>query len=515
MKTFLAYLIALLLIPSISFGAEGWFVSEQAEEDAERRRFQFSTISIDLGAADLQMETMTQRELRTQLTPGQKMPLLIAGSLPDSDIAVSPFVHNGQWLSSPEGIWSAIGWRADHQPVFASTYLQEQEALITPELSLSDATTIPLAINRSIPDAATLFTSELFTTILPKDPDAFWAVLMPRNVPNYLVQAVGIPSKPITLRPDWRVISGVDSVADALSEKIRRGQQIQISMNADSRWAHVQEAFGLGMPLVWNGRAVQAEDLVPEIVGEWDTSTPARPTLAFYPRDNKIQIIWSKSKMQPHASVSRMLMIRRCLEQGASHVLELATEAPPLLPQEMQSAALQTAARRLDGAIFSVAESPAEDLVNLCRLPGVVCRTANKGTRVEACIDGRWGESSFPDSMWQAPAADSQGRRMRPWVEVNLGARREVHAIDILNAQAAGFSQQFNTASISVTGRERDSGTWQKLGEIQENVEARISLKLKKPLVLQHVRFEILRPNSMSDDAMARIAELQIWGRNP
>lgn len=500
-----------LLMAAIAASAGAAVVTYSYDEQrVNQRLFVVNSASFDLGDPTLAIEALSPRQARTALNA--ELPEMAAGVAARSSQTISaPLMHEGQWLSLPDGLWSAVGWTADHRPVFASGWLGDDfPAQVS--LSLGRDDEIPVSLNAVRPGHAALFTDDYFESVLPADVEAFWALLVSGSDDSWFVKSIDLPRKPVLLNERQQVLSGSEDAENLLREHVHRGDVLRFKTRQNGLWAQVQEAVLLGLPLVWQSRQVTEEDLTAEARLFWDVDAPAAPVLAFLPRENRMLLIWSTSRMLPLTSLSRQDLIERLLELGASFACELPQAEEPVVAAASRNPGLARAQmNRLGGEILFIRQKASGAPVNLCRLEQVECNMDPGAVPAPQVIDGRWSEETFPDCAWQMPTA-AEPQPIRPSLVIDLKREYLVNSITIRHAESVGFSADFNTRHFKISGREGMTGSWDLIEEVHSNSLASTTHTLEKPERMRFVKIEILRADGNSEAGMARIAEISIWG---
>lgn len=88
-----------------------------------------------------------------------------------------------------------------------------------------------------------------------------------------------------------------------------------------------------------------------------------------------------------------------------------------------------------------------------------------------------------------------------------------VGALEIVNAEAVGFSPQFDLKHFRILGRAKKDAAWQLLKEKDaESPAARYLVPLDNAPILLEMRLQIVEPNFLPQGDVARISELIVWG---
>jgi len=219
--------------------------------------------------------------------------------------------------------------------------------------------------------------------------------------------------------------------------------------------------------------------------------------------------------------------------EGTTRLMEMVGS-----PQE----ALRMIVRRPDRRVGMAAEA-AEGRAFLIVAPGNPVLPAGDGERMErlaisfvhgsnqrqiantaaALFDGVSGERDDLSHFWAAPIPEDADRTPampgapRPalqWVEWRLLEPARVHALDLIHAEDAGFSPEFNLRAFRVLGRFDNRGAWVELAEVHhEEPLARERVRLSTDRPVESLRLEVLEPNFLPGGETARLVEIIPWGR--
>ncbi len=484
----------------------------------DRRDHYLHQARLDLSSPDQSIRVFSPRRFPRAKEECSGLELLVQPSV----TVQGPLIHEGKWAMQPANRWSAAGFSRGNDVLFASNFFSSSGQEFGADLITRRGKHLPISLNSTAESSvATLFTAELSNLIAPKDPSAFWAsfVLEPHQrsfatgAPTKMVVAkTEAPPQGFMLQDEEAVLLGFDSNADLLRQQIRHGDSVQVVINTPPEWQEVQEAIGLGLPLIWRGEAVQPNKLAEEVRPLAEPLAPSLPVLASFPRDHSLRVIWSLSRMQPQTAMTRRSLTNYLLNEGAEFAVEFASNATPIAVEasnpERSAALLNPAA----GPALAIMKKDDGEEVNLCRLAGATAFSGTMHLDAGACIDGRAGEAAWPDGCWSAPALDSDGDPLTPWIEIDLNRIGLVSRIEILHAGTCGFSPQFNTSSFRLLGKETPSDSFRELIKVGDNHEDRSEVILPKSLPLRFLRLEIIKVGAFATIPSARIAEIEAWG---
>jgi hypothetical protein len=161
----------------------------------------------------------------------------------------------------------------------------------------------------------------------------------------------------------------------------------------------------------------------------------------------------------------------------------------------------------------------------LARLrPGrVTGSNRNVGRNGPAALnDGIFSPSPGLDGHWAAPLPEGAslplpGTRAAAvplqWAEFSFPRAVTVHAVELLHAELAGFSPQFNLKGWRLLARDASSEPWMLLlTATTDEPVARERRLLDAPHVAREWRLEVLEPSHAEGGEVARLAEVVFWG---
>jgi hypothetical protein len=531
-----------------------FFETVEEREIVERRNYDLHAAEFDLFSTDWDVEAAMVGGALSQSARIEQMPQLegcllavgtdvFAGLSPSPQTGAEAFpygllIHEGRWIASPQGLFSAFGLTADHRPVFATNWLEgEPRSPLAVEVETQDGRRHPVAaVNRApAADSLTILTWEYSSEreFDPEDARARIAVLVPSggNAPA-APESVGGAGRTVeslvyktyagepvrAIGRDMTLVCGLGKAAEWIEQHLDRNARVKVHYRSPSPWSDVREGVGLGAPLIWEGRVVGPESLTAEARELWgDLSEPSGPALAYLPREKRLRVVWSESLRRPRESIGRRALVQRLFEAGARWAVEFAGPAdslPLFLNGEwIGREALNRQSPRAPTALLFRAADPEdkERWINLCRKGRVTTSSVSsfepRGSP-QAVVDSRYGPDTDQDHVWSAPVEpDAQ-----TWLEIDLQRRCNVFRLEIHHAESAGFSPHYNTAAFRIVGRPRDTGSWIVLDEIQDNESAKTIVDFPEPQSLLQLRLEIQEPSRFPNSPNARIAEVIAWG---
>lgn len=128
-----------------------------------------------------------------------------------------------------------------------------------------------------------------------------------------------------------------------------------------------------------------------------------------------------------------------------------------------------------------------------------------------AVLDRRINHGAELDYFWAAAGADERGAQ--PWLEIALTSVAQIHAIDLVHAQSAGFSPKFNLASFRILGREKNIDPWRVLATVEHDQPVERERLLLPGQTVSQIRIEVIQPNFYPESPTARLVELILWGK--
>lgn len=128
---------------------------------------------------------------------------------------------------------------------------------------------------------------------------------------------------------------------------------------------------------------------------------------------------------------------------------------------------------------------------------------------------GYWSAALPPGA--QLPLPGQRGSRdLLQWFEVSHGQPRLVGAVDLLHAEHAGFSPDFNLKSYRVFVRARRGDAWRLVRTVERDAPIRRErLVFDPPVLVEEWRVEVLEPNFLPGGETARLSEIVFWGPPP
>ncbi|CAN5448576.1 hypothetical protein BH09SUM1_BH09SUM1_06040 [soil metagenome] len=151
----------------------------------------------------------------------------------------------------------------------------------------------------------------------------------------------------------------------------------------------------------------------------------------------------------------------------------------------------------------------------ISRIAGVVM----DGTRREFPVnqpsslgDGRQSPGGGLDQFWASPIKKDQPAV----ITMLLPKPQPVAAVELIHAEAVGFSPQFDLREFKISGRLKANGAWTPLASINHpQPVGRERVVLPGSPSVQELRLEIVTPSFLPGGDVARIAEIILWAPAP
>jgi hypothetical protein len=213
------------------------------------------------------------------------------------------------------------------------------------------------------------------------------------------------------------------------------------------------------------------------------------------------------------------------LNEGYTDLMELPERTPLLLvPGSPSTSAAGSAHVRLALAVLPERPSlslptTAGDLERL--FPGIVEGTRREfmANRPGASVDERLAFEPGLGHFWGASFQEVRSElAASPGVNPNgirfvFGQGVSLHAVELIHAEAAGFSPQFDLKQFRLVGRLTPEEPWRVLAEVNhEAPQARERIVLEDAPILREVRLEVLTPSFLPGGSAMRLVEAVFWG---
>ncbi|MBI5153613.1 hypothetical protein HZA57_00115 [Candidatus Poribacteria bacterium] len=290
----------------------------------------------------------------------------------------------------------------------------------------------------------------------------------------------------------------------AMADALRRARHLTI---------HVPLAGEVALSL----GAVQGEGwlLRDGVVAAEDASTaaPVRSVLATDVTGRSLFVVDFGDTRRGRLPVTRADLAELLLDHGAADAVELPVRASHRLLWNRDAG---TVDRDLAGvpvrAVLAIsrgeralplAEGNAAHPIGIAFATGSNATAALNGPA--ALHDGRSGPDPAAGQFWAAigPA----------WFEVRLESLSNVGAMDLVHAEAAGFSPEFDLRGFRLLARPDSSVEWTTIAERHHGTPlARERMVLRPPIEAGELRLEVTEPNFLPGGTTARLAEVQVWG---
>lgn len=409
----------------------------------------------------------------------------------------------------------------------------------TGTISFDDGTTIPLvSINGALPrpgrDEAALYTGILNAGSLPVTEwpaDTMALVLSTRLIGtdiNRLLFSGHEEEMPfrggrflernlIRTSSSEGVLLFSPPLSEQLSERLRSNPRLNITIGLDQRVQQAAAVVPAGNWIVRGG----------EIVGEPNELKFLQNALAVDLVRRRLLLMAPLEDSRGGAGIPIDQFARFLADEGYQHGFELGGRVPSLLSPLDGSSHARRAGRIQTRMAMVVAPAPPTMKVpdvdgDLFRITGVTV----EGTRAEfllnspgRLVDERVAFSPSLEHFWAARLPQLSGwhpagREPGP-VAIRFIMPRTIpiRAMELVHAEIAGFSPEFNLKGYRVWGRDRSQDPWVLLADIRhENPIDRERLVFTGPSRISEIRLEILEPNFMAGGDTARLAEVFFWG---
>lgn len=499
------------------------------------------TVEAQFGIVDF-----TQRDvsagLVTSLTgPVKSSPLATLGDATGADSIMAIDVDEG--LSRSPGIRGMryqdgrlFAWPADGtQMVLTAEGCAEFGPVNSGSawLTIDGTTSMTLAsVNGVAPlpgGAPVLYTGNLEATSAPA---AFWtktSVALPLNprrsgqdphgmlvesrLDRAFLPGALIPGEEVATTNRQAVLLFAPPVPPIIEKAVRENRPITITVDLPARLRLARSVAPVGSVFLKGGGEVETEGSTSLIASNCSTRKLLFMSL---PDDT--------TGMKP---IPRADMLKFLAKEGFTDAAWIPSRLPLFLPRVKNARDSRKAsavpARLAMAVLPSVAklEVPGEQ-DGLFRVLGVRIEGTGKefdrnGTR--ALQDERVSSSPFLTEFWAIPTPSFRstdikvGREEAPALKLTLPRSMGVSAIEIVHAEAVGFSPEFDLKGYRILGRDKATDQFRTLLEVKhEKPVARERLELDLGRI-RELRIEIDEANFIPAGDVARIAEIILWSR--
>ncbi len=129
--------------------------------------------------------------------------------------------------------------------------------------------------------------------------------------------------------------------------------------------------------------------------------------------------------------------------------------------------------------------------------------------RPASVIDGRQGYDPKLDNFWAAETTNDS----TAFLLFDFQQQYLVGQVDLVHAQAVGFSPQADAREIRISTRRKDEGDWTPaLTTVNDPPQPRQHVVLDPPVPARFLRLEFPQPNAIPGNHIVRMAEIIVWG---
>lgn len=125
------------------------------------------------------------------------------------------------------------------------------------------------------------------------------------------------------------------------------------------------------------------------------------------------------------------------------------------------------------------------------------------------CKPGEEAEKAV-NGLWASKTQDKFCSKERPaWLQIDLGAEREVHGFRIRHAGAGNEPVTMNTRAFQIS-TSHDGKAWTVVVSVKNNHDS-VSTHPIKLARARYVRLVVIQPTQTNDDPATRIYEVEVW----
>jgi hypothetical protein len=311
----------------------------------------------------------------------------------------------------------------------------------------------------------------------------------------------------------WMGLAAIDppeTDLSLLSEFFVSRSSGALTLHTQPEWNQYRAVIPLGNWLVRGGKSMIAPD-PPGIIPE---TRRARSAVALHREHRRLWLVYVWSGQRDADGMSEAELAQFLIALGAAD----AAQGP-------EGNAAAAVAR--DHAILPPGHTPARARLALAVVPveatsGArnLARTAPpavSGSRpltpengADRVVDDRQGVLATLDHFWA-----SEGDAARPpTLEFDLQRECRIEQMDLVHAQAAGFSPEFNARSVRILARAGGRDRWiEVLHLVNETPPGpRQPIQFTPPVVCRYLRLEFTEANFVPSSRVARMVEVVFWG---
>lgn len=311
----------------------------------------------------------------------------------------------------------------------------------------------------------------------------------------------------------WTGLAAIDpseSDLSLLSEFFASRASGELTLRTQPDWEYYRAIVPLRNWLVRSGQSVVAPD-PPGIIPE---TRRARSAVALHREQRRLWLVYVWSGEREADGMSEAELAQFLIALGAADAAQ-GPEGNAAAAVARDHAIVppgQTPARaRLALTVVPVeATSGARDLARAA--PPVVSgtRPLTPENGADRVMDGRQGIMATLDHFWA-----SEGDSTRPpTLELDLQKEGLIEQLDLVHAQAAGFSPEFNARAVRILARSEGRDRWTEVPRVVNETPPgpRQPIRFTPPLACRYLRLEFTEANFLPSSRAARIVEVVVWG---
>lgn len=346
------------------------------------------------------------------------------------------------------------------------------------------------------------------------------AMFLPNESLDRQFRAMGTESRgTISTSTGQAVLIVQPPLETGLAEIVRQRGMLTITVELPLRESLAAGITPVSTPAVLNG--------IPS--PDFSSAQVVRNALAFDDAGQKLILI-SPSRERARGFGIPLGRLVEFLSEGEFTNLLLLDDSRDLLVPRMDSTRdfREAAITPVRAAIALRPEAPTMEIVgvdaNLHRLRSVIVQGTRRefpANRPGALRDENLVQQPGLDNFWAVPTEpydpELQTRTENPNALLFVLPRpMPVAAIELVHAEAAGFSPQFNLRGWRLLGRERRDVAWRELAVIRhdEPIPRERAFIEGTPNLIE-LRLEILEPSFLPAGNVARLAEVFLWSTEP
>lgn len=312
---------------------------------------------------------------------------------------------------------------------------------------------------------------------------------------------------------DWVGVAGVGPSAESLRAFLSAAPSGNLQLTTTPPWIDYRTVVPLRGWLVRDSRVV-----VPAEVSRGDPrgQRTARSAIALRREDNRLWLVTVLDRERYAEGMTERELADLCLSLGATDAAQgpegsgvgaAVEESQVLPPQRVPDLC------RLALVIQRTEPDLSATWSNLTQLtPVLVAGTPPIDLRngPGKAIDGREGPAPKLDQFWCSSGKDEAP----PTLTFDFRKQFIIGQMDIVHAESAGFSTDFDARAFRVAWKGRDRDEFNE-GVVFRNdpPRARQHVVFDPPLSARQVRLEFTEPSGLEGNRTARIVEVVFWGK--